>query len=79
MVSLMPETTEGLLPENYGPFLLKNPHLALWDEKTRVVEIERGPFSEFPFSYKVKVGKVSRVCRLLQVICSKSCSYLGLN
>ena len=59
MVSLVPDSREGLLPENYGPFLLKNPHLALWDgAKTRVVEIERGTSSEFPFTYKVKIGKV---------------------
>ena len=60
MVSLVPETSEGLLPENYGPFLLKNPHRALWDHKTRVVEIDKGSSTEFPFSCKVKIGKVHK-------------------
>ena len=58
MVSLVPETSDGLLPENYVPSLLKNPHLALWDHKTRVVTIDRGSSTEFPFSYKVKVAEV---------------------
>ena len=28
--------------------------------KTRVVEIDRGSSTEFPFSYKVKIGKVCK-------------------
>ena len=64
MVSLVPETPDGLLPENYVPLLLEKPHLALWDHKTRVVTIDRGSATEFPFTPKVKVAKVSSMVSL---------------
>lgn len=56
-VSLFVETKESL-PEDYGNFLLKNPHLALWDGKnTHVVEIDKSNGKDFGFDFKVKVGK----------------------
>ncbi|XP_045165731.2 uncharacterized protein LOC123529462 isoform X2 [Mercenaria mercenaria] len=56
-VSLFIDSQEPL-PEDYGNFLLKNPHLAVWDGRnTHVVEIDKGQAKEFGFSFKVKIGK----------------------
>ncbi|XP_052780574.1 uncharacterized protein LOC128217458 [Mya arenaria] len=50
------ETRAEMTPE-YTQFLLKSPHLAVWDVNTRVVEIDRGSSKAFGFDYKVKLGK----------------------
>ncbi|KAL4226970.1 Myeloid differentiation primary response protein MyD88 [Mactra antiquata] len=56
-VGVMIETQEPL-SEEYGNFLLKNPHLTLWDGmNTHVVEIDKGTAKDFGFHFKVKIGK----------------------
>ncbi|XP_052213543.1 uncharacterized protein LOC127832254 isoform X2 [Dreissena polymorpha] len=50
-------TSQEDMPAEYKEFLLKSPHLAIWDVNTHVVEINRGGAPAFGFQYKVKLGK----------------------